>query len=67
MQVLKGLTASETAYSAVPGKPVTDSSPLAGNETTLVALVQVHTLPPLYNASSLLANTSSVQFVASLQ
>lgn len=41
VQVLKGLTASETAYSAVPSKPISDSNPLAGTETTLVALVQV--------------------------
>ena len=40
-QVLKVLTAGSTAVSAVPSKPLTEAPTLAGNETTLVAAVQV--------------------------
>ena len=40
-QVVKALTAAETAYSANPSKGVSDSNLLAGADTTLVALVQV--------------------------
>ena len=56
-QVVKALTASETAYSASPSKPITESSPLAGNETTLVALVQVR-------AHILATDMHSYQFAA---
>ncbi len=42
LQVVKALTAADTAYSAVPSKGITDSSTLAGKDATLVALVQVN-------------------------
>jgi len=42
LQVVKALTAADTAYSAVPSKGTTDSSTLAGKDATLVALVQVN-------------------------
>lgn len=67
MQVVKALTASETAYSASPSKPITESSPLAGNETTLVALVQVqaHMLPLTYKHNYHFAATGQNTAVAS--
>lgn len=40
LQVVKALTAADTAYSVVPSKGITDSSLLAGKDATLVALVQ---------------------------
>ena len=39
--MVKLLTASETAYSANPGKGTSDINLLAGDDATLVALVQV--------------------------
>ena len=41
LQVVKALSAADTAYSAVPSKGTTDST-LAGKDATLVALVQVN-------------------------
>ena len=57
-QVVKALTAAETAYSAHPSKGVSDSNLLAGADATLVALVQVgaYTLP----STSCLALVQSV-------
>ena len=49
LQVVKALSAADTAYSAVSSKGTTDST-LAGKDATLVALVQVNLirgiLPP---------------------
>ena len=46
-QVVKALTASDTAYSATSSKGTTDSNILAGKDATLVALVQVSFEPLL--------------------
>lgn len=46
-QVVKALTAAETAYSANPSKGVSDSNLLAGADATLVALVQACLPAPL--------------------
>lgn len=55
-QVVKALTAAETAYSAHSSKGVSDSNLLAGADATLVALVQA-CLP-----TSLLPTSSSILF-----
>ncbi len=53
LQVVKALTAADTAYSAVPNKGTTDSGTLAGKDVTLVALVQVNLIKSIVQSQTI--------------